>query len=318
LVEKPDIDTLMAGPLGAWLREQEVARETAKQKTKSRRFNGLLAAIPVFAIIWVFLPMDMDTKFWVSGAIVLAIFAWAEIPKRQAVRKVKIGINEALAGALGFAYEHDCEGSQAFSLCETHRLVPNYDRSSFEDRWSGMLGGLPFAVHEAKLEERRGSGKNRRWVTVFRGVIMQVGFDRKFHGTTVLVEDRAHSGFFGGRKDSVTLGGQQLEHVEMVHPEFEDAFDIYSNDQVEARYIVHPAYVERLIALEKAYQGEDIRTLFHQGDLVVALKARNMFESGSIEASDDRARIVQTIDQFARLAELAAVLNERSEVPPSA
>jgi hypothetical protein len=181
-----------------------------------------------------------------------------------------------------------------------------------------MLGGLPFAVHEAKLEERRGSGKNRRWVTVFRGVIMQVGFDRKFHGTTVLVEDRAHSSFFGGRKDSVTLGGQQLEHVEMVHPEFEDAFDIYSNDQVEARYIVHPAYVERLIALEKAYQGEDIRTLFHQGDLVVALKARNMFESGSIEASDDRARIAQTIDQFARLAELAAVLNERSEVPPSA
>jgi hypothetical protein len=318
LVEKPDIDTLMAGPLGAWLREQEVARETAKKQTSGRRFKVLLFGLPALAFLWILLPVEIGAKFALSAMILALGFGWAEMPKIKAVKKVKIGINEAIAGALGFEYEHDCEASQAFSLCETYSLVPNYDRSSFEDRWSGMLGGMPFAVHEAKLEERRGSGKNRRWVTVFRGVIMQVGFDRKFHGTTVLVEDRAHSGFFGGRKDSVTLGGQQLDHVEMVHPEFEDAFDIYSNDQVEARYIVHPTYVERLIALENAYQGEDICTLFHQGDLVVALKANNMFESGSIEASDDRARIAQTIDQFVRLAELAAVLNERSEVPPSA
>ncbi len=36
-----------------------------------------------------------------------------------------------------------------------------------------------------------------------------------------------------------------------------------------------------------------------------------MFESGSIEARDDRRRIETTIDQFVRLADLAKELNSR-------
>lgn len=317
MIKRPDVDALMAGELGQWLQGQIAVREQAKKDTANRRYLviGALLCASVFAII-AFGP-DLITLLWFCGIAGIAGFAWAEMPKKKAIKQVKDGINTAIADALGIAYEQDCKADEAFVLTKFCKLVPSHDRAHFEDKWSGDFGDVPFSLHEAKLEERRGSGKNKRWVTVFRGLIMAVGYNRRFHGTTLLVRDNEHRGFFGGKKDHITVSGTRLDYAEMVHPDFEDAFDIYTSDQVEARHLIDPVYVERLIALERAYSGKDIGTIFHEGSLIVALKTDDLFESGSINASDDRARLEQTLDQFARLADLAAALNRDEGLPGS-
>lgn len=311
MIERPDVDALMAGTLGQWLSEQEHVREAAKKKTWNRRFIVLLILLPLVAFIVVALRADFGLIFWMAGAVGIAGFAWAEMPKREAIKRVKVGINDAIAEALGLQYSHDCEPGMPFQLSKSCKLLPSHDRASFEDHWSGHFGDIPFTLHETKLEERRGSGKNRRWVTVFQGLVMSIGYKRRFHGTTLLVRDNAHRRFFGGKKDNITVEGMQLDYADMTHPEFEDRFDIYTSDQVEARHLIDPLYVERLIALERSYRGQDVATIFHEGSIVVTLKAGNMFESGSIEASDDRHRLQRTIDQFARIADLAGELNSR-------
>ncbi|QZH74624.1 MAG: DUF3137 domain-containing protein [Erythrobacter sp.] len=310
MIERPNIDSLLAGELGQWLEGQGTVREEAKQQTKSRRFKVMIVMLPLAAAA---LLLEADTSFVAWGVIMLGFagLAWAQGPVNKAVKDVKVGINEAIAGALGLAYSHDCDGGEPFQLAKECRLLPNHDRASFEDQWSGRIGDIPFMLHEAKLEERRGSGKNRRWVTVFQGVVMSVGYARRFHGTTLLARDNAFRQFFGGKKDSIKVIGKHLDYAEMVHPDFEDKFDIYTTDQTEARHLIDPLYVERLIALETSYRGEGVTTIFHEGSLVVTLKAGNMFESGSIEARDDRARMETTIDQFARIADLARELNTR-------
>ena len=196
-------------------------------------------------------------------------------------------------------------------LSESDYLFLYNDRAHFEDEWRGHFGTIPFSVHEAKLEESRGSGKNTRWVTVFHGLVMSIGYSKRFLGTTILVKDNAYRKFWGGKSDSVKVNGMQLDYADMTHPDFEDRFDIYTSDQVEARDLIDPLYVERLIAVEKSYHGDDVATIFHEGSLVVTLKTGNMFESGSIEASDDRKKIEQTVDQFMRLSDLAKELNSR-------
>jgi hypothetical protein len=190
-------------------------------------------------------------------------------------------------------------------------LVPGYDSSSFEDLWWGTLGSQPFTLHEARLTETRGSGKHRRTVVVFSGSIMTVGFSRPFQGTTLIEREKRHRGFFGGTRESIELNGVTLNQVAMVDPRFEDAFSVWSNDGVEARYLVHPDYAERLIAVEQAYAGNNIRALFHDGDLLLVLESGDMFESGSLDADRDRALLERTVNQFTALAELAAKLNER-------
>ncbi len=314
MIDRPDVDALMAGELGRWLEGQEQVRAEAKKKTWNRRFIVLIILLPLALFVLIAFQVDFAPVAWGGAVLGAAGFAWAQRPVTKAVKTVKVGINEAIAGTLGLEYRHDCDPGMPFELAKSCRLLPKYDRASFEDHWSGHIGDIPFSLHEVKLEEKRGSGKNRRWVTVFRGIIMSVGYSRRFHGTTLLVRDNAFRHFYGAKKDTIEVIGKRLDYAEMTHPDFEDKFDIFTTDQTEARHLIDPLYVERLIAVEQSYRGDDVTTIFHEGNLVVTLKAGNMFESGHIEARHDRRRMETTVDQFARIADLARELNSREPV----
>lgn len=311
MIERPDVDSLLKGPLGDWLREQESVRDEAKKKMWNRRWIVLIVLLPLAVFALIAFNFDFAPILWGSVILGGVGFGWAQMPVIAAVKAVKVGINDAIADALDLTYSHDCEPGTPFELAKACRILPNHDRASFEDEWSGHFGDIPFRLHEAKLEERRGSGKNRRWVTVFRGLVMSIGYNKRFHGTTLLVKDNAYRKFWGGKSDNVKVGDMQLDYAEMTHPDFEDRFDIYTTDQVEARTLIDPLYVERLIAVEQSYRGDDVATIFHEGSLVVTLKAGNMFESGHIDARRDRDRIETTVDQFMRLSDLAVELNSR-------
>ena len=98
--------------------------------------------------------------------------------------------------------------------------------------------------------------------------------------------------------------------VDQVHPAFEDVFDVYSDDQVEARVIVHPSFVEHLLAIEAAFEGDAVRALFTERTVIIAIESGNLFESGSLDASGDQARVEAASQQFASLAKLALAINQ--------
>ena len=307
-----DVTALMQGELGDWLRQQSVMRAEAKKEAFSRWIWGGAALLPILAFLW-FAPLGLGG--WRMIITVLAfsgVSAWGYVPINKARRAIKIGINSAIARSLGIEYEHDVEPGGEFHACKTYGLVPSYDRDSFEDRWFGQIEGHGFELYESHLEERRGSGKNRRWVTVFRGAIVNMEFGRPFHSTTLLQRAGKHKKWFGlgGRKDSVNFGGHRLDYVDQVHPAFDDVFELWSDDQVEARVLVHPSYVEHLLALEKAFRGEAVRALFSRGSVVIAVQSGNLFESGSLSAFGDEQRVAEAAAQFGSLAELALAINQ--------
>jgi hypothetical protein len=299
----------MAGELGQWLQGQAVVREEARRISNNRYFYCAIALLPVLSFVW-FAPLG-DFRIFLTVTAFVGVSWWGYQPRHKAKQQTKHGINAAIAQALGVSYDHACEPGTGFDRARAHKLLPSYDRAAFEDLWQGEVDGHAFTLHEAHLRERRGSGKNRRWVTVFRGPIITIGFGRDFHGTTLVSRSGSHRRFlFFGEADSVEVEGHQLSRVDMVHPDFEDAFSVFSDDQVEARYLVHPAYIERLIALEKAFAGKDIRALFKDRELTVVLATENMFESGQLDASRDREMVEQCVSQFLAMAELAASLNQ--------
>ena len=307
MIERPDVDSLLAGPLGEWLERQAEVRAEARRKS-NKRF-AIAAAIGIPAVLLAAAFAEGWVEF-VAFAAFAAGAAWGYAPRAQAIKETKRGINQAIAESLGLSFTDECEPGHSFELIKTYRMVPSYDRAKFEDLWSGDVSGRAFMLHEAHLEERRGSGKNARWVTVFRGAILTIAFERRFHGTTLIERNRKHRKLFGGEKDSVTFDGHQLDCADMVHPEFEDLFSVWTDDQVEARYLVHPRYIERLVEVERAFGGQNIRALFKGGELALAVESGDMFESGSLDPNDDRAKVQACIDQFMSLAGLAAALNE--------
>lgn len=306
------INTLMQGQLGEWLAQQADMRAAAKEKASSRWVWGAVLLLPALAFLWFGPALPPTLKTVITFAGVIAASAWGYQPIADAKRAIKIGINSAIAESFGVAYEHDVEPGPEFEAAKTYDLVPSFDRSEFEDHWFGTLEGHDFKLYEAHLEERRGSGKNQRWVTVFRGVIIQMGFGRPFRSTTLLQRAGKHRKWLGlgGASDHVTFDGHRLSRVDQVHPAFAEVFALFSDDQVEARVLVHPSYVEHLLRLESAFGAKELRALFRRGEVIIAVEGSNLFESGSMDASTDRARAEEAAEHFSALAGLALAINQ--------
>ena len=309
---RANIDSLMQGELGQWLADQATMRDAAKEKAASRWTWGAAALLPLLAFVWFGPDWSGGLRGMITFGGMIAVGVWGYQPIAEAKKTIKIGINSAIAASLGVAYEHDVEPGEEFAAARRYGLVPSYHRSGFEDRWYGTLEGHGFDLYEAHLEERRGSGKNQRWVTVFRGVIIRMGFGRPFRSTTLLQRAGQHRKWFGlgGTSDSVTFDGHRLDFVDQVHPDFDAVFSLFSDDQVEARVLVHPSYVEHLLRLERAFGGKELRALFAAGEVVLAVEGDDLFESGSMDAGQDRMRAEEAAAQFAALAGLALAINQ--------
>ncbi len=309
---RSDIDTLMKGGLEDWLAGQADMRASAKGQATSRWVWGAAILMPVLAFVW-FSPVG-DTSYAgviTAGGIGGAIW-WGYRPITAAKKAIKVGINSAIAAAYGLTYAHEVEAGREFEAARTYGLVPGFDRSTFEDRWFGALEGHGFDLYEAHLEEQRGSGKNRHWVTVFRGPVIRMGFGRTFHSTTLLERAGKHRKWMGlgGASDHVSFNDHRLDRVDQVHPAFGDVFALYSDDQVEARVLVHPTYVEHLLKLESAFEARELRALFTGGEVIIAVEVDNLFESGGMDAAADRENVAKAARQFGALAGLALAINQ--------
>jgi len=309
MIQQLDADALLAGELGQWLATQNDARAEAKRKARFRMTLSVALAI-VAALLVATLTSSAELTVFTGAGIFGLGAGWAHAAKAPIMRAIKERMNGKIAAALELNYAHDCLPGHEYERAKTFDLLPSYDREAFEDRWWGHIGEIPFAVYEAHLEQWQGSGKNRRLVTVFRGSIMTIAFQRRFHGTTLVERSGTRITFFGLR-DSISPGGVKLDRVKMVDPRFAEDFWVWTTDPVEAHYLVHPEYVERLIAVEQAFQGQKIRALFQGGELLILLDSGNMFETGSLDATRDRDLLATCIAQFSSLANLAVRLNER-------
>jgi hypothetical protein len=307
-----DINALMQGGLEDWLAGQNDMREHARKQATNRWVWGVAILLPVLAFVW-FSPLrETAVSKIISVLGMVGVWSWGYRPISAARKAIKVGINSAIATSYGLTYSHDVEPGAEYEAARTYGLLPSFDRSNFEDRWHGTLEGHNFELYEAHLEERRQSGKNSRWVTVFRGPIIRMGFGRSFHSTTLLERAGKHRKWMGlgGASDHVSFDGHRLDRVDQVHPAFGETFALFSDDQVEARVLVHSSYVEHLLRLESAFDARELRALFRGGEVIIAIEAGNLFESGGIDAADDRENAARAARQFGAMAGLALAINQ--------
>lgn len=194
------------------------------------------------------------------------------------MREVKSGTKDNIVGGvcrfLGWTFTETIEEPANFEFFTYMDLVTrNYTRSSFEDMMSGEAHGAAFQFYESHLEKKEGSGKNRKWVTKFRGQLLALQFDQDFLGKTVVLRD---SGIFNRKKRG------DMKRVGLVDPVFEKIFEAYGTDQVEARYLLTPTFMQRLVDLENSVDGKNIRFAFIGGQLLIAIETANRYEPGSM------------------------------------
>ena len=156
----------------------------------------------------------------------------------------------------------------AYDVLKAAKLLPGHSRRKFEDLIAGERAGTRFALVEAKLET---GGKNS--TVVFQGILVHVEYPERFLGRTIM----ARSGWWKRGKQA-----GDLKKVDLISRELDEAFTVYSTDQVEARALLSPDRMERLIALARPFSGGKLRGIFEDGHMTLALEAKDQFEAGSI------------------------------------
>ena len=174
------------------------------------------------------------------------------------------------------------------------------DRGSYstDDRVRGRIGQTPFEAAEVKREYSTGSGKNSRTYTVFHGLFFHLDFNKSLSGVTFVQPEQAQSHQIGGRK------GMTVATLE--NPDFEKEFKVWTTNEVEARYILTPAMMEKLLSLRQAAEHPVFLGFRGNRAFLGVHYGRSLFEPG-IASTTSMASIEEMAEHFS-LAEV--VVNE--------
>jgi hypothetical protein len=231
-----------------------------------------------------------------------ALWYWVSEPKRQYTKSYKRKILPQIAKSLG-NLKYLAKGKLIVDSLKASKIVPRYNCHEREDYFYGEYKGAKIELSEIKLEYESGSGDDKTVEVVFDGLVFLIDVPKDVYGHTVLLPNK--NGFFEWFKKK-DLG---LERANLVSLEFEDIYDVYTNDQVEARYLVHPKMIESFTALSKGYDGGKLSAEYYNGRLLLLLPTRtNHFEPASIHI--EATNVESLIEMKHELVTVLSIVDE--------
>lgn len=214
----------------------------------------------------------------------LGLGFWSFTPTRQFKRQVQQEIYPIMFKYFGEDFIYNREMRLDMNRLTAAKVLPNYDKASFGDYIQGQYKGIELVVNELTLTKdvrvEEWDGNKRRTVTRtetrFRGTVVELSSHKQFIGHTVVLKDR------GGLANFLSDSHSGLQRVKLEDLLFEKEFDVFSTDQIESRYLLNTAFMERLQQLAKSFDGE-IQCAFFRNRLILFLpNRRSRFQMRSI------------------------------------
>lgn len=140
----------------------------------------------------------------------------------------------------------------------------------------------------------------------FKGLIITLNHFEKFHGRTIVVTDKGHL-------NPPIING--MKRVGVADIEFEHAFEIYGDDQVEARALVSLDFMGRLLQFQTEMQADVVECVFLSHQLHIVLNIGDRFRFGrdiqSPHISSAAQQILSEIGGLFSMLEHAQFLHAR-------
>lgn len=229
-------------------------------------------------------------------------------------------------------------------------LVGAYTSRSTDDAFVGQYNGVNILVSEDYMT--RGNGKSK--TTVFNGFFILLDFNKKFVGKTIVkakytflgkfvayiclafcfvptvmclvTTDRFSLFEFGVCAFWVLLfylifrnkfNKKKREEVKLEDVVFSKKWNVFATDQIEARYLLTPALMERILKVKKLFHGRSIEFSFFDNKLLIAVHtSKDMFEATTLFKSTlNYKRVEEVYEQFVSIFSVIDELKiERSKV----
>ena len=183
---------------------------------------------------------------------------------------------EGMAETAGLTYDEN--GVFGIGEVKKHKIIPAHNAAEVEDGFSGTVHGVPVSFQEVRLsdiQQAAGYENNRRDFTAFWGMIIRIRLHKRMEGHTIVVPRAGLQALFRGR----------LEGFEAVRvaAKFEKTYSVMATDQVEARVVLDPAFMERFLAAGEIMKARWMEVSFLDNEIVFAVQRfRPLFEVGHI------------------------------------
>lgn len=199
-------------------------------------------------------------------------------------------------------------------------LFSIFNTRTSDDAFSGSYKGVTFSVCETNLLYITGSGKNKTVQPVFNGVVINFEANKNIKNKTIIatkgdnnikgrnfvlwtailavaaqaVTDLNSWWFYVGIalilgivaffvSKIVPKDREILNEIKLEDPEFNKKYRAYSSDEVEGRYLITPAFMERFNNVKTAFGAKKIKCSFYDNDLMFAItSSKNLFEIGNL------------------------------------
>ena len=201
----------------------------------------------------------------------------------------------------GFSYEQG-KGLTISEMEESH-IFPPADEYDADDCFSGVWQGVPLKISEQILKTVQHEKNKTEKKIVFQGIGVSFEMDKKFKGQTVVLKD---SGFFNRFK-----GFKGFERVTLEDPVFENLFEVYGTNQVEARFLLTPIFMERIVKLKDLYKGKSIQLYFSDNKVLLAIDTKqDMFEPCSFFKTNlNKQKVDLVFEEFITIFSIIDLLN---------
>ena len=209
----------------------------------------------VFYLLYGVIPNTFDL-FILCVALSIGLFTfiykikvsgYASLFKDQVIEKLVEFVDDNLTyKKLGFISEYEYKESALFPQ--------KTDRYSGDDLVVGKVDGvkLRFSELHSQIKKKGNKGKEY-WETIFRGLFFVADFNKYFHGKTLVLPDNSEK-FFGSFSHFFQSFSSRGELIKLDNPEFEKEFMVYSDDQIEARYILSHSLMNSILEYKKLVQ----------------------------------------------------------------
>lgn len=204
-----------------------------------------------------------------------------------------------------YQFDYYPEGSQRIYDYDDFNILPQYERqnSTTEDLVLGSYKNVSFRFEELLLGVEVSSAKSRKVRTTFDGVVIMLQFNKNFSGRTIVRSDK---GMLGNFSLKMSQSRNDMEKVTLEDVEFEKLFEVYSSNQIEARYLLTTSFMERLKKLFDFFGADKVEGSFYNNALLLVFKSRiDLFKVRSIyEPIDVVADSRKVLEEIALIEDL--------------
>lgn len=226
------------------------------------------------------------------GTFMVLILCW---PMLSYYRRSKESLLPLIANFFG-EFKYIYNEMLPIGLMDSSLLFRTKGEMRGEDCFLGIYEDVSVQIIEYRrysLEHRYNREQNMReevYVPKERGLIFYADMNKSFEGQTIVVKDKGLFNAFSKYKN--------MERVGVESPEFEKKFEVYSDNQIEARYILTTTMLEYMEKLQETFSLIEF-SFFQQHVLIKIETKKNTFECANFFHSIiDKKRIIKNFDEM--------------------